>query len=421
MNVLVGALGARGNVVVDEHGVARPVDTPFDLAWGVATDPEWRTAGSAGMRTRSLGGTPVTETAIRMRGGEVRVHWYGAGGVAPCVVLEVENDSPDPCAFAVLVRPVTAGGVTSVRGEGPTTAIGDAAFVSPAAPRRWASASSAEELLGELAAGRASDGPVRVAGASTHVALLFAVPHRVVWRAALVVDRHGGRLPDPARLPGHRDAVAGWDRVLDRGLRVEVPDRTLDDALRLARATILLRAAGSGRHDAQLAAALEDWGFDTEAADVWHRLGFVARRRAARREHAGEPWATVQRARAEPAAEACTLLRAMRETLLAERGRDMEVFPHLPVEWLGAPVAFHDLPTRAGPVSAALRWHGARPALLWDAPRGTVLRAPALDEQWTARTERGEALLRPPPARLLALRTAVHERGAVIDGPGSFL
>jgi hypothetical protein len=53
----------------------------------------------------------------------------------------------------------------------------------------------------------------------------------------------------------------------------------------------------------------------------------------------------------------------------------------------------HDAPTRRGPVSYAVRWHGTRPALLWDAPDGVELRAPGLDPSWSSSVPRGEALL----------------------------
>ncbi|HET9691568.1 MAG TPA: hypothetical protein VFP61_10475 [Acidimicrobiales bacterium] len=63
-----------------------------------------------------------------------------------------------------------------------------------------------------------------------------------------------------------------------------------------------------------------------------------------------------------------------------------------------APVEAHRLPSAAGLVSFALRWHDDRPALLWEVdggPDGTVVRAPALDPSWRG-SRRGEALLAAP-------------------------
>jgi hypothetical protein len=46
-----------------------------------------------------------------------------------------------------------------------------------------------------------------------------------------------------------------------------------------------------------------------------------------------------------------------------------------------------------GRVSCSVRWHGPRPALLWDAPADVTVRAPALDPAWSSTEATGEALL----------------------------
>ena len=56
----------------------------------------------------------------------------------------------------------------------------------------------------------------------------------------------------------------------------------------------------------------------------------------------------------------------------------------------------HDAPTRGGRVSYAVRWHGARPALLWECERPIRLRAPGLDPGWSTTEARGETLLAAP-------------------------
>jgi hypothetical protein len=69
-------------------------------------------------------------------------------------------------------------------------------------------------------------------------------------------------------------------------------------------------------------------------------------------------------------------------------------------ELAGVPMALHNVDTPIGPVSAAIRWHGARPALLWEvsaAPADHVqLTCSAIDPSWVGEGLRGEALLAAP-------------------------
>jgi hypothetical protein len=67
-----------------------------------------------------------------------------------------------------------------------------------------------------------------------------------------------------------------------------------------------------------------------------------------------------------------------------------------------------------------VRWHGARPALLWDVPPGTRVRAPALDPTWSSTKASSEALLSAPPNTLLPLGHVDASDGAPIDTPDVF-
>ena len=63
----------------------------------------------------------------------------------------------------------------------------------------------------------------------------------------------------------------------------------------------------------------------------------------------------------------------------------------------------HDAPTHYGRLSYAVRWHDARPAVLWELqPHAGIervrLTAPGLDPSWTTDDLRGEALLGPVAA-----------------------
>jgi hypothetical protein len=99
------------------------------------------------------------------------------------------------------------------------------------------------------------------------------------------------------------------------------------------------------------------------------------------------------------AAELLSFVRAM---LVRETEDGLALASMLPTSWYGQGVEVHDAPTRFGTLSYGIRWHGDRPALLWELDRhdeGTavVLTCPGLDPGWRTTEPRGEALLATPP------------------------
>ncbi|MEM8923581.1 MAG: hypothetical protein AAGD35_08750 [Actinomycetota bacterium] len=81
-----------------------------------------------------------------------------------------------------------------------------------------------------------------------------------------------------------------------------------------------------------------------------------------------------------------------------DRLDELRLLPTFPSAWRGGNVEVHRAPTRFGEVSFGIRWHGARPALLWqlDRPEGAApvrLACPGLDPEWSATDPRGETLL----------------------------
>ncbi len=187
--------------------------------------------------------------------------------------------------------------------------------------------------------------------------------------------------------------------MLDRGMRVTVPDPGLTSALEAARAEVLL-AGGVRRPTGDVVAALEDWGFDAEATVAWNRLPGRERRRARARPGRPARWDEVETlARSGPSAALLLALRGMLAHESAPSGADeptVTFVAELPRAWRGQPVEVHGAPTRHGPVSFAVRWHGARPALLWDGPPGIRLVAPGLDPSWSTNEPSGDALLAAP-------------------------
>ena len=115
-------------------------------------------------------------------------------------------------------------------------------------------------------------------------------------------------------------------------------------------------------------------------------------------------------------AAAGALVEVGRSLLVAERADGLALLPVFPDSWYGAGVELHDAPTAFGRVSFAVRWHGTRPALLWEleAHAGigpVVLRVPGLDPSWSTTDARGDALLaavEPPSGFDLVREVAEH-------------
>ncbi len=99
-------------------------------------------------------------------------------------------------------------------------------------------------------------------------------------------------------------------------------------------------------------------------------------------------------------AGSAALVTELRRTLVRELPDGLALCPDVPEAWLGQGWEVHDVPTARGRLSYAIRWHGERPALLWDLephPGGeaTTITAPGLDPAWSTTDARGEVLLAP--------------------------
>jgi hypothetical protein len=113
------------------------------------------------------------------------------------------------------------------------------------------------------------------------------------------------------------------------------------------------------------------------------------------------------------AASTAAVLQLARRLLVQEAGDGISVLPAVPDSWLGQSIEAHDVPTSYGRLSFALRWHGDRPALLWElephedpavakalaAVGAFVVRVPGLDPRWSSAEPRGETLLAAPLPR----------------------
>lgn len=111
--------------------------------------------------------------------------------------------------------------------------------------------------------------------------------------------------------------------------------------------------------------------------------------------------------------ESVRFLDHVRRALVEERPDSLGLLPDVPRRWFGQSVEAHDVPTRFGPLSFAVRWHGERPALLWEldvtGASSTVRLSCGLDPAWSTTEPSGETLLAAPD----------DDGDRVVDGPGA--
>jgi hypothetical protein len=403
---VVGALGGPA-VAIDRGGGLR-LAGGARFEWWIGADDRWRfPSREVASRQRLVDGLPVAETAVRVPSGDAVQRVWVVAGPVPVAVVEIENASPVPFAVAFvtqgavalgLARPVGASAHGATLDDVRRTVTSGQAVLAGAGPGAAAGAGLAS-----------SGGPVPVAGVGGATARLVPVVHRTKVRVAVALTAGPATdVPvDPDRLPNAEVVLRGWRAVLDRAARVVVPDEAVQEAITTARARLLLPLDEDERRAPERLAALAAWGFPQEVValgaepvlgpfphphpvpepDGWDGLG------------APDDPATLLRLRSRLVSDADD----------SDTGGALALLPGFPMAWAGQPIEVHDLPTRRGHLSFAVRWHGERPALLWDVgqpaadgrpaepPSDLVVRAPALDPAWTGHGPAGEALLRPVP------------------------
>lgn len=82
-------------------------------------------------------------------------------------------------------------------------------------------------------------------------------------------------------------------------------------------------------------------------------------------------------------------------------GRTIALLPVVSSSWFGQSIDVRGVPTSVGRCSYSVRWHGQRPALLWEVDvaadvRDVVVTCPALDPSFSSTAASGEALLTAP-------------------------
>ena len=385
----IGVLGHTWRASVTPWGDVVPWDGGEPLRWFVAAEDRWhQPQEEANVRQILVEGTPVVETRVRVPGGDVVQRVWCVADHAGLTVVEIQNDSPRAVAVA-LTRPDLL--TTRPPADVPIEGI-------------------------DLPAG----------------SIVLPVGHRASVRAALAHSGGGPRLL-PADLPGHLVVVRGWQAIVERAARIVSPDEAAVAAAVAQRCEVLLCGPPEQADAAGFLLGVHELVRAGERAEPW-LPDVVAAGESLLRSARRQPdlaW-DVDRALLAAAAvcQSAGEQRAV-EDVVAARGRLGERTPAveappagirrvawledglvrpgsagacsllpggIPPHWWGANFEAYHLP--AGPghdVSFAVRWHGARPAVLWEVRGGPglVLRSGA-DPSWHSGDARGEALWAPP-------------------------
>jgi hypothetical protein len=120
-------------------------------------------------------------------------------------------------------------------------------------------------------------------------------------------------------------------------------------------------------------------------------------------------------------ASVATVVRTLLAAETADGSNWLVLLRCLPAAWFGQPVEVHALPTEAGRLSYAVRWHGDRPAVLWELEphrpgEPVMLSAPGLDPSWSTEKHAGEALLAPVDLPSEAVAPGAGAPGATPSG-----
>ncbi|HSL73523.1 MAG TPA: hypothetical protein VK853_03615 [Ilumatobacteraceae bacterium] len=391
---IVGVAGAPCRALVTPWGDVEVLGAADDtsVSWHVAAEDRWHTpAHEPALRQRRIEGTAVVETRLRIPDGDAVQRVWSVPELGGLTVIEVENDSPLPFAVAF------AGG--RVLTERPPADVPIQGIELP------------------------------------DPAIVLPVGHRSSIRVAVPHDpRRIGAWALPALAPSMA-VVRGWLTVVHRASRVVLPDAGLADALTAARCDLLLSGPISGDDDpVGFLFDVAELGRLGDDADAWmpeivEPIAQVARSSAPGVDRALSACERLaMSARDDRAAGDIGRLRARRERdgLTAplappspfsdvRRGASVGRFVDeieqriadgdrllpagIPRRWLGADFEVHGIPTLGrSAVSFAVRWHGERPAVLWEQHgQPQRLTAPGIDPGWATEEPSGEALWAAPP------------------------
>jgi len=362
---LVGSMGAPCRAWVSSHGDVTPVRASGAAAtvqWFIAAEDRWHVpASEAAVRQCRLEGTPVVETRVKVPEGDAIQRVWSVPDAGGLTVIEVENASALPFAVAF-----AGARLLTERPPAPHEPERFSTWALPTLAPAMAIVRGWETIVHKASRLVLPDGGLGEAVTSARSDLLLSGPVDVDDDAVgfLLDVTELGRLGD--------DADAWMPEVVEPIASVARSD---DPEVELA-----LRACE------RLAVSAGD---DRAAGDIARIRD--RRRSAAPTSKTPSSFSDLQRG------HSVGRFVAQVEQRIADEGRLLPL--GIPRRWLGSNFEVHGVPT--GPRSAvgfAVRWHGERPAVLWEQHGPTrVLSAPAVDADWSSDAASGEALWAEPP------------------------
>ena len=406
----LGGVNAWGDVFVD--GQER-------LRWFVAADDRWyRPSRETTVRQREISGVPVIETRIKVPGGDAVQRVYGVADFGGAIVVEVFNDSSLPFAVAF-----DRGDIAAMREPSPTGVqgidlpVGSVVFpVGHHATMRVAILiSDIERSLErkisaqELELLPSFEQVERGWLAALRVASQVDVPE-ASWENILTTQRcklllAGGGVTSDVVSSNGDDFV---DLILDRAERVKLgdkPDQWVDEVAlatesvirrcaknrdvkwfeerAIVSAGMVLNRAGETRGQKDIAQAWSRVVSDSSGSGAFGSVSDVG--------------AAISRDQLASFSGVRQIAWVESQLVAQRRDNVIEICPRgVEVAWLGANFECHRLV--ASPehlISFAVRWHGDKPALLWEinGPPGARVAASAVDGTFSSTEMRGETLL----------------------------
>jgi hypothetical protein len=399
----IGVLGGAWRATVTPWGAVQQWDGLGTLDWFIAADDRWYVpADEPTVRQSLVEGAPVVETRVRIPNGDAVHRVYAVADHGGMTIVEVENDSSMPIAIA----------------------FAGAALLSQRPPADM-------PLQGiDLPAGTVA----------------FPVGHRATLTVAIAHDpttagARSGQLPPV--LSSATQVARGWLAAAERASRLLVPDTTIASCVVRDRCQLML--------DGPTDVAKDPVAFLLGVADLV-RMGSIAEpwmpevvdAVAALHAHRDDPLVAAAFDAAERVCIAADERRAVKD-LGKVRARVLaggtsptaaagfQGFPHdggvrsiaqlertiasgpdlfpggVPAEWLGQNFEVYGVPTgAASEVSFALRWHGERPAVLWECTgQAVTLTSSGAAPGWSTTERTGETLW-PVPAGAVPVEIPVE-------------